>query len=883
MKKINIFLASSIVEFAQERMAIENFIRNVSDSFEDNYNVKLQPLLCENLDDAYTLVRKQEEYNQKIRESDFCFFIFFTKVGTYTREEFSVAREQFEQSGKPKIYTYFKIVPEGEAEQSVYDFMAELDKTFSHYYGTFSHIDTVKLRILLSLKLQEMDYLKLSTQNGKCLVDGEEVLSLKNVSEFANNQLLTFQEQNLEKLDQEYYSLKAKYNSSLDNEDFYTEFIRVAAARQTLLEEIEELQESIFNVSVRMIKDDAHGEISPRQKKAYALFEQGDYEGCLAVLDENDLDNEFLRKRKRIKEQEIALCRKYIKENKTAIDILTVMKHFGERFDQIESRYKKIVPVILEMGIELEVAFNYVWFLIDQNRDDEALPLAEKLLPVCDDEDLKMVLTLTVADIYNKFGKGEEAEKFYLEAVCLSKALENPLPALSTVYNCIGTFYCDQENASKAEEYFLESLKISQELKNKNPERFSSNLATSYSNIGVFYDKQCLAAEAEKYYLAAAKLYEELTREDPEHYEARLSIAYKNIGTFYREQGKLDLSKDFCLKSIDILEKLAQENPQGFLPLLASGYDSAGNTFDELNLLDKAEEYHLKALKIYEQFAQINPDKFNYDLALTASNLGSFYLDAGDTEKGERFCLEALKLTEALAKDNPKRFEPDLAMCLCNAGSIYAEAGEEEKAEELFLKALEIRKRLAEDNPQRYSYDLSMTQNNLGNLYDDLGEEEKAEQFFLEALEIRKKLAEDNPDRFLPSLSNTYNDFGVFYDGINKPKKAKECFLESLKIRTQLAKENPKKYSYDLSSGYHNAAIMLEEDAETAKSYYLSAIEIRAGLAKENPQLYAPALAISYYDYGTFIQDDSLIQKAIKIAKEFPSHRFSQVILSETE
>ena len=84
MKKINIFLASSIVEFAQERMAIENFIRNVSDSFEDNYNVKLQPLLCENLDDAYTLVRKQEEYNQKIRESDFCFFIFFRNTTIYT-------------------------------------------------------------------------------------------------------------------------------------------------------------------------------------------------------------------------------------------------------------------------------------------------------------------------------------------------------------------------------------------------------------------------------------------------------------------------------------------------------------------------------------------------------------------------------------------------------------------------------------------------------------------------------------------------------------------------------------------------------------------------------------------------------------------------------
>ena len=68
---INIFLASSITEFANERMAIENFIRNTSDKFEESYDVKIQPLLCENFDDAYSKIRKQEEYNEKIRKSEF--------------------------------------------------------------------------------------------------------------------------------------------------------------------------------------------------------------------------------------------------------------------------------------------------------------------------------------------------------------------------------------------------------------------------------------------------------------------------------------------------------------------------------------------------------------------------------------------------------------------------------------------------------------------------------------------------------------------------------------------------------------------------------------------------------------------------------------------
>ena len=34
--------------------------------------------------------------------------------------------------------------------------MAEVDKTYKHFYNMFSHLDTVKLRILLGIKLNAM-------------------------------------------------------------------------------------------------------------------------------------------------------------------------------------------------------------------------------------------------------------------------------------------------------------------------------------------------------------------------------------------------------------------------------------------------------------------------------------------------------------------------------------------------------------------------------------------------------------------------------------------------------------------------------------------------------------------------------------------------------
>lgn len=244
-KIINIFLASSITEFHVERMEIENFIRNVSDKFETHYDIKIQPWLCENFDDAVARTRKQDEFNEKIRESELCFFLFFTDVGKYTEEEFNTARKSFLQSGKPKIYTYFKQANGETVKESIKDFMKMLDESIGHFYGNFDHLDTVKLRILLSLKLEEMDFLEVKVEDGSCVVDGQKVLSLKNVSEFANNQLLKDFSAELAEVEKEYYDQKKKYIPGESDEETSRRYCEIATKRQNLLNNIEELQKSI--------------------------------------------------------------------------------------------------------------------------------------------------------------------------------------------------------------------------------------------------------------------------------------------------------------------------------------------------------------------------------------------------------------------------------------------------------------------------------------------------------------------------------------------------------------------------------------------------------------------------------------------------------------
>ena len=259
MKKIKIFLASSIVEFARERDELELFIRNVSDRFEDSYDTKIIPLRCENVDNCVTAEGKQEEFNQLIRESEMCFFIFFTRVGEITRQEFDVAFKQLVENPnrKPQIYVYFKTIPDGvTADSSVRDFMHTIDEVYKHYYSNFSNIDTIKLRILLNLKMQEMDFVKVEVKGDKCLVDNVDVLSLDNVSEFANSKELSALNTELKQVEEQYLQMKPIYKQGGFDEAFRREYVRISARRQYLKETIDKLKQSIFELSLNLSRDE---------------------------------------------------------------------------------------------------------------------------------------------------------------------------------------------------------------------------------------------------------------------------------------------------------------------------------------------------------------------------------------------------------------------------------------------------------------------------------------------------------------------------------------------------------------------------------------------------------------------------------------------------
>ncbi len=104
-----IFLASSS-ELKAERDALELRINRKNKQWSDE-GIFLDLVVWDDFIDAMSRTRLQDEYNKAIRKADIFVLLVHTKVGQFSAEEFEVAHQQFQSTGKPLIYTYFKNPP----------------------------------------------------------------------------------------------------------------------------------------------------------------------------------------------------------------------------------------------------------------------------------------------------------------------------------------------------------------------------------------------------------------------------------------------------------------------------------------------------------------------------------------------------------------------------------------------------------------------------------------------------------------------------------------------------------------------------------------------------------------------------------------------------
>ena len=165
MEKKKIILASAY-ELKEDRKEFEVYIARKNKSWVDQ-GVFLELVIWEDQLEAMSQTRLQEEFNQRVKESDIFLMLFFTKVGQYTLEEFETAFGNFKKTNKPFIFTYFKdgqqTTPADENDmKSLVSFQERLDE-LGHFSSVYKNMDELKHKFDQQLeKLVDNGFIELS-------------------------------------------------------------------------------------------------------------------------------------------------------------------------------------------------------------------------------------------------------------------------------------------------------------------------------------------------------------------------------------------------------------------------------------------------------------------------------------------------------------------------------------------------------------------------------------------------------------------------------------------------------------------------------------------------------------------------------------------------
>ena len=657
MKNIKIFLVPSSDAVMGDMTEVRDFFRQLNEMYFDsgiNFSILNANEMTEN------------ELKEHVADSDLSFFLFFEDVSAVMRSCFDIFFESFKKTDKPKIVTYFKYTESpNDMTEAVREFSQMLGNELKHYYNNYNSIDTLKLGILMQIKVMRLDASQITiSDDGKICLNGQPVADTSKIPMFEFNERLNELKSRYDELTKEWGRLRTLRMDDPNNEELYFEFSRVATERDDTKKALREFEDLLLKTSEELAAK--KGEMSPRQAEAYRLLEMGDKNGVLELLPRDEL-LEDIRRNRRFAKNATAPIETNIEEIATRITALKMGELNGDTVAEIMMFYEEIYDICDPRNVGWSKLYDYALFLHDQRCYAKAIEVAEKLN-------------------WYYSAPGRKVDEY----------------DLGRLYNLLGVLYDLQNRFEEAEEYYLAAIEIMKRLVEKNADAYESGLAMSCYNTGLFYHKHGQSEKAEKYYLAAIEIRKRLVEKNAEAYEPDLAGCYNNAGALYHKQNQPEKAEKYILAAIEIEERLVEKNADAYEPDLAGSYYNAGIFYSDHGQPEKAEKYILAAIEIRERLVKKNADAYEPDLAASYNSAGVFYKKQGQSEKAEKYYLDAIEIRERLAKKNADAYEPYLATCYNNAGNLYSNHGQPEKAEKYYLAAIEIRERLVKRNPDAY-------------------------------------------------------------------------------------------------------------------------------------------------------------------------------------
>ncbi len=803
MKTIKIFLASS-EELEFDRMAFGNLVRRLNDIYEKR-GISIKLFEWEDYDAAYNNRRKQDEYDDKVRESDMFLALFHKTAGKFTVEEFDVATEEFKKHASPKVYAYCKDLSAGEEESpELKAFKKQLFEELGHYWCRYNNKDSMQLHFVMQLQLVENSRKEdLKVENGAVTLEGQTIAKMENLQFAAANEDYQKMSQELAALPEKIEKARLRLDKFPDDEDLIDDLQQKLNRYYQLKEEFEQYQQLLFNTAKRITQ--LQGErITERMRRAMDAFNEGRAHEANIILNEAEADArralEDFKKSKEITEQKrqnvfISIEELQLKASSLMADVSIPIE---DRISLAENVYAQADEMATECDYDKEkyikLLFEYEEFLNKYAHYNKALEIAKKLVQLCE-------------QTYGK--KHSDTARSYFES---------------------GVIFSQLGNDSIALDYLQKALAIRENVHGME----HPDTARSYNSLGIIYDNQGDYAKSFEYHKKALTIREKLLgKEHPD-----TATSYSNIGCVYGNLGQYDKALEYYQKALNIQEKIfGQEHPD-----TAGSYNSIGLVYDKLGDYTKALEYYQKALNIQERvLGQEHPDT-----AISYINIGNVYGNLGEYAKALEYFQKALNIREKVLGQE----HPDTAQSYNNIGTIYYHQGDYDKALEYHFKSLATREKvLGKEHP-----DTAQSYNNIGLVYANKGDYDKAMEYYFKDLAISEKvLGREHPD-----TATSYNNIGYVYQNLGDYDKALEYFFKALAVYEQvLGKEHP-----DTAQSYNNIGIVYYKlgDYDKALEYFLKALNVQEKVLGKN-HIYT---AMSHFNVGSAYKNLGNYSEALK-------------------
>ena len=561
VKTLRIFLASSS-ELNDDRVAFADFIMRLKKHYEKrNYDFQLEK--WEYLNPAYNNRRKQDEYNQVIKESDSFVALFHHKAGDYTVEEFDIAIQECRKRELP-LLIYFKDLKGNKEPVKLKKLKNRIANELEHYWSSYGSSDQLHLDFALWLDNHLFGIeSELKVENGKITMGGVPVAQMSQLQFAANNKVFMDFENRLEALDQDIAQAREDIKQYPQDERFSKRLSQKTIERDQLLQDFERQQQLLLSTA-KHIAELKREQIGERIQQAIDAFEAGDMDKANAILDvmareADDFNDNFEKNR----EQMHNYIEGFRLQTKTVL---------AKEDTPIDERIARVHDIYAKA-------------------DDWAGRSAY-------DEVKYAKLLLDYADFLRHYGLYKEAEQIYLRQIAMSeKIYGQESEDIATSYNNIGTIYHNQGDFKKALDYYFKALKIREQVLGKE----HPDTATTYNNIGLAYKAQGNFQKALDYYFKALKIREQvLGKQHPD-----TATSYNNIGGVYKAQGDFKKALEYHFKALKIREQvLGAEHPD-----TAYSYNNIGTVYHNQSDFKKALEYYFKALEIFmDKLGENNPN-----------------------------------------------------------------------------------------------------------------------------------------------------------------------------------------------------------------------------------------------------------------------------------